>query len=173
MDVVVTEKLDGECTTLSCDAIHARSLNYKPHPSRNRMKALHSEMKTNIPNGWRVCGENMTAVHSIRYEDLPHFFMVFSIWDETGTCLSWDDTYDFAQMLGLHTVPVLYEGEFDEKKLRSMKVTGEGYVVRPSSLFSYQDFGRLVGKYVRENHVQTTSNWLHKEVEYNGIKSHD
>lgn len=62
--VLVTEKLDGECTTLYKDYSHARSLDSNHHPSRDWVKRFHSEIAHNIPEGWRVCGENVFAKHN-------------------------------------------------------------------------------------------------------------
>ena len=87
-EVVVTEKLDGENTTMYTDYIHARSLDSHHHPSRDWVKQLHGEIGYKIPVGWRVCGENMYARHSIVYYDLTTYFYGFSIWDETNTALS-------------------------------------------------------------------------------------
>jgi len=59
--VVVTEKLDGENTTLYRDYIHARSLDSRHHPSRAWVKALQASIGHEIPEGWRICGENLYA----------------------------------------------------------------------------------------------------------------
>ena len=168
--IVVTEKMDGENTTLYRHGLHARSLNFGHHPSRTRVKAFHRKVQFDIPEGWRVCGENLTAVHSLRYDSLPHFFLAFSIWNEWNWCLSWGETMDYAEMLGISLVPILYMGAWDERVLRDLHREGtEGYVVRPLDAFHYKDFRHVVGKYVRENHVQTDEHWMHKEVELNGF----
>ena len=70
-EVVVTEKMDGENTSMYGDYIHARSLNSRNHPSRNWVKNLHAGIAHEIPDGWRVCGENVYAEHSIHYRGLP------------------------------------------------------------------------------------------------------
>lgn len=62
-EVVVTEKLDGENTTLYADGLHARSLDSAHHPSRAWVKALQGRIGPAIPQGWRVCGENLYARH--------------------------------------------------------------------------------------------------------------
>jgi hypothetical protein len=115
----------------------------------------------------------MTAVHSIEYEDLPHFFLLFSIWNEKNECLSWDETVEYAKMLGIHTVPVLFDGIFDEVQLRNnMFVPGtEGFVVRLARAFRYEVFGRCVAKYVRADHVQSDEHWMHQEVRFNKWRS--
>jgi hypothetical protein len=56
-EVVVTEKLDGENTTLYRDGLHARSPDSAHHPSRAWVKALQGRIGPAIPPGWRVCGE--------------------------------------------------------------------------------------------------------------------
>jgi TatA/E family protein of Tat protein translocase len=102
-DVVVTAKMDGENTTLRRECLHARSLDWEPHPSRTMIKALHARVAADIPAGWRLCGENLQAVHSIRYTQLPDVFLLFSVWDERNRCLSWAETLDWALLLDLAT----------------------------------------------------------------------
>jgi hypothetical protein len=58
-EVVVTEKLDGEGTSCYHDCLHARSLDSKDHPSRHWMKSIHAQMRNDVPDGWRICGENV------------------------------------------------------------------------------------------------------------------
>ena len=173
--VVVTEKMDGENTTFYNGFVHARALDYVSHPSRGRVKALHSRIQQDIPEGWRVCGENLTAVHSIRYEELPSFFLVFSIWDQYNRCLSWNDTVEYAEMLGLRTVPVLYKGVFDETVIRALydvtdREKSEGYVVRIAESFPFRKFRDVVGKFVRSGHVQEThGHWYRRDIEFQKI----
>lgn len=172
-EIVVTEKMDGECTTMYRDYLHARGLDYAPHPSRDRVRALHGTIAHDIPDGWRICGENLYAVHSITYDGLPAHFLVFSIWDERNECLPWDETVLWAKLLGLHAVPVLHRGPWDKKAVQRMldgsaksQLGGdrEGYVVRLAGSFHYRTFRRSVAKYVRKNHVQTDDHWSHRSV---------
>lgn len=175
-EVVATVKMDGENFTLYSDYSHARSINSAHHPSRAWIKRLHAQVAHEIPKGWRVCGENMYAVHSIPYENLEDYFLVFSIWDEKNNALSWDETVEWAKLLGLSTVPVLYRGEWDEEVIRGLfdEEHGgdpmEGYVVRVARKFAYKEFPRVVGKFVRENHVQTDEHWMSAEVVANKLK---
>jgi hypothetical protein len=172
--VIVTEKMDGENTTLYRDHSHARSLDSRHHPSRDWLKGLHGSIAHEIPEGWRVCGENLYARHSIAYEGLPSYFMVFSVWDANNCCLDWDSTVEWADLLGLATVPILYDGAFDLEWLQALDGEldldrREGYVVRLASSFAYADFGASVAKWVRANHVQTDEHWMHQEVVPNGL----
>lgn len=173
-EVVVTEKLDGENTTLYADGLHARSLDSAHHPSRGWVKALQGRIGPRIPAGRRICGENMFARHSIPYEDLASHFYGFSVWDEE-LCLGWDRTVDFLRDLGIPTPAVLWRGVFDvraEKALRALKPDTErqeGYVVRPAESFPAAAFGRRVAKWVRPGHVTTDTHWMHAEVVENGL----
>lgn len=168
-EVVVTEKLDGENTTLYADGLHARSLDSAHHPSRGWVKALQGRIGPRIPTGWRICGENMFARHSIPYEDLASHFYGFSVWDG-DTCLDWDRTVAFLRDLGIPTPPVLWRGVFDaraERTLRALRLdTGhqEGYVVRPAGEHPAAAFGRRVAKWVRPGHVRTDTHWMHATV---------
>ena len=173
-EVVVTEKMDGENTTMYRDYMHARSLEEEHHDSRCWVKKIHGSICWAIPEGWRICGENVYALHSIPYTDLPSYFLVFSIWDENNTCLSWDDTVEYAAVLGLDTVPVLWRGMWDEEKVRSLAPTDtahhEGYTVRVADSFTYGSFRRSIAKWVRPHHVQTTHGWKTRTVVKNGLK---
>lgn len=173
-EVVVTEKLDGENTTLYADGLHARSLDSAHHPSRGWVKALQGRVGSRIPVGWRVCGENMFARHSIPYDRLDSFFYGFSVWDG-DRCLDWDRTTAFLRGLGIPVPPVLWRGVFDaraEKALRKTVLdTGrqEGYVVRPTAAFGADEFGRVVAKWVRPGHVTTDTHWMHAAVVPNAL----
>ncbi len=103
-ELVVTVKMDGEQTTIYSDGFcHARSLDSSPHESRNWVKALAARVGPELPDGWRICGENLWAQHSLAYNDLPSYFLMFSLWDGL-TCLSWQETEEWAALLGLHIV---------------------------------------------------------------------
>jgi hypothetical protein len=172
-EIVITEKVDGENTTLYNNYIHARSLDFESRYDRDRIKAFHAQIGYSIPENWRICGENLTATHAIKYEDLPHFFLVFSIW-ERDTCLGWDDTTLFAEVLGLKTVPVLGRGLFravkhEEIAERMNFEKQEGYVIRPADKFSMREFPYVVGKYVRAGHVADSHvHWTRRMIEWNG-----
>lgn len=165
--VVVTEKMDGENTTLYRDGLHARSLDSGHHPSRAWVKALHSRIAARIPEEWRVSGENLFARHSIPYEDLDGYFYGFSIWDGEQ-CLDWTSTVEFFQGVGIPTPRMLWSGVFDAKLIQQQVKLDlsrqEGYVVRPSEGFAYTEFAGRVAKWVRPSHVQTDTHWMHAEV---------
>jgi len=172
-EVVVTEKMDGENTTLYPDGLHARSLDSRYHPSRDWVKRFHAEIVHDIPNGWRICGENLYAQHSVRYENLPSYFLAISIWDEKNRCLSWQDSVGWFKELKLETPPILFDGVWDEAAIRSISVdekTSEGYVVRLAREFTFDDFSNAVAKWVRPSHVTSETHWMTSELVPNGLK---
>jgi len=173
-EVVVTEKMDGENTTLYREGLHARSVSSLDHPSRAWVKRLWGQVSSDIPEGWRVCGENLYAKHSIFYTTLPSYFMVFNIWTGNNTSLSWDTTVEWCALLDLQTVPVLWRGVWSEDIVRGLwepSESREGYVVRLASEFPYEDFGKSVAKWVRPNHVQTSAHWMTEKVVPNLLKT--
>lgn len=173
-EVVVTEKLDGENTNLYRDHIHARSMDSLNHPSREWVKRLHGEIAWQIPDDMKICGENVYGKHSIGYDELTSFFYVFGIceWDkdqEEYKFLSWEETEEWTNMLGLKLVPVLFKGcAIPWHSLHHTCWTGksafggeqEGYVVRIQDSFYESQFDQCVAKFVRKNHVQTDEFWM-------------
>lgn len=164
-EVVVTTKMDGENTTLYPDGyVHARSIDGASHETQSWVRSMWAKVAHDLPHGWRVCGENLYGLHSIAYNDLPSYLMIFSIWNERNECLSWDETVEWAELLGFPTVPVLYRGAFEYEtfdKLWAPQVqdTMEGYVVRTVEGFPYREFRNRVGKFVRPDHVTSDRHW--------------
>jgi hypothetical protein len=181
-EIVVTEKCDGENTTMTREYIHARSPDASDRSdtmrrSRSWVRQLHARISHEIPEGYRFCGENVYATHSIAYESLPGYFLLFAVFNERGEVLAWQDTKEWAQLLEIPTVPVLYQDVWDEGKVRecenrpSFGDVSEGYVVRLESSFQAGDFARSVAKFVRPNHVQTDQHWANSQLQVNKLNS--
>lgn len=167
--VIVTEKMDGENTTMYNNYIHARSVDGRHHSSRDWVKQFWSQISSDIPDGWRVCGENLYAKHSIHYNNLPTYFMGFSIWNDRNQCLPWDETLDWFALMNIMPVPVLFDGTFDELTIRTLwnaKDWGssEGYVLRDATGIDYSEFRFKVGKFVRKNHIQSVKHWMYGQA---------
>jgi hypothetical protein len=166
--VVVTKKYDGENTSMYRDACHARSLDSKNHPSRDFVKGIWGRLRYEIPEGMRICGENLYAKHSIHYTNLPGYFMVFAIYDKDNICLSWNDTADWAELLGLPLVSVLYSGPFAIKPVQSCwmpESPDEGYVMRTMDAFPWAEHHLHTAKFVKAGHVGATSpHWMSEEI---------
>jgi len=175
-EVVVTEKMDGENTSIYRNYIHARSIDGRHHPSRDWVKQLQAQLSIDIPNGWRLCGENLYARHSIAYENLKSYFYLFAIFNENNFCLSWDDTLEWADLLQVPTPRTLYRGPWSEAAVRSLtpnEEVCEGYVVRHSGSFHFDDFKKNCAKWVRPGHVQSDSHWMHQAIVKNKLENND
>lgn len=174
-EVVITQKMDGENSSLYNNYFHARSIDGRNHWSRSRVKNLQAIIGHDIPEGWRICGENLQAVHSLKYDDLESYFQVFSIWNDFNECLSWDETIIWCQLLNLTVVKEVYRGIWNEEEFRSLcssfdRIKNEGFVVRLTDSFSYFDFKKSVAKFVRKEHIGTTHNWKFTATEENELK---
>jgi len=171
---VITEKMDGENTTMMRDKIYARSLDSNNHPSRNYVKGIWGQIAYRIPKGFRICGENLYAKHSIHYKDLTSYFQVISVWDDNNICLPFGDTIVFCKWLNLEQCP--YLGKIERNELLNYTPdldwnNHEGFVVRNIKEFHYDDFQSNVAKWVRSNHVQTDEHWMNQQIIKNELKS--
>lgn len=174
-EVVLTIKMDGEQCTMTRNDVYARSVNSSNHPSRSFMKGLHANIKNDIPKELRICGENLYAKHSIFYENLDSYFLVFNIWNERNIALDWNETKEWCELLGLKTVKEVYRGKWDEKTIikkgnEIIQNGDEGYVVRLTSEIPYSHYRIKVGKVVRKNHIQTSSHWSNEKIIPNKLK---
>jgi len=169
-EVVVTTKMDGENASVYPDGfIHARSIDGNKHEWQDWLKRYVRTWCFDIPEGWRVCGENLYPRHSIAYHfsDEKDFFQVFGIYNEKNECIAWDEVEQWCEMLGVRHVHVLFRGAYDKDQIiaafNDFKIKSkddvEGFVIRNAGSFAFDDFARNVGKYVRANHVQTDEHW--------------
>lgn len=166
--LVVSEKMDGGNLTMTSKEFHGRSLSSSSNPWDTPAKALWASVRYDIPEGWRITGESMHARRSVSYEGLASPFLVFGVWDEKNNLLSWDGIIEWATLLGLHTVPLLYRGTDWNEAISAWGKTlndeiSEGYVVRHDAPIAYDEFGTRVAKYVRANHVRTASSWRNRD----------
>ncbi|MDP2696099.1 MAG: RNA ligase family protein [bacterium] len=171
-NVIVTEKLDGENTSIYSDGtVHARSIASLHHQSRSYVKSLAGDLGPQLPSGWRLLGENMYAKHSIAYDRLPDYFIIFGIVNELNIALSWHEVKEYSVLLGLPHVTELYNGSWDREKIISLYpfnssfgLEAEGYVIRDDGSWPMVEFGAHVAKYVRANHVQTNKHWKNQKI---------
>lgn len=176
-EVVALVKMDGENTNMyhGDNEFHARSLDSPYNWTRTIVKQVHNVIHHDIPEGWRLCLENCYAEHSIRYPDnyLEGYLYLLSVWNDKNQCLSYDETKTYAELFDLPMPKELYRGPFDMEAFKKLSKTldtniEEGFVVRVTRSFDYDEFSQVVTKYVRSGHVQTDQHWL-KNAKPNGI----
>lgn len=184
--IVITEKMDGSNTSLETDGCFARTHSGPPtHPSFDGLKALHAQIRYDIPKDFQLFGEWCYAKHSIEYSELPDYFLLFGIREllhDEHYWYSWEDVENFALLFNLETVPVLFKGMVSsEKELKQLiesfmnqpSACGgirEGVVARVESSFDDNAFSHCVLKCVRANHVQTSDHWKDQEIIKNKLK---
>lgn len=179
VEIVVTEKCDGSNLTYTRTNVFSRSHSGPPsHPSFDLAKATHARVGHQLSGGISLFCEYCYAVHSIAYEALPDYSLVFGVRDdERGVWWDWDMTTAQAHDVGLPTVSELFRGMVgsawelealtSELAARTSAFGGlrEGVVVRLAAEFTDADFPRSLGKWVRKGHVQTDDHWLHQAVQ--------
>jgi hypothetical protein len=169
--IVITEKLDGENNSFTSKGVYARShTDFTISPWSSKVRELHSTIKHSISEELYIFGESMSAIHSIEYSNLDsHFYIFGSRYKEVWS--SWKEVQEFAFLLDLPIVPVLFEGIVNsEKELQkiieelvsnksSFGGIREGIVCRVQREFKDDEFETCVAKFVRANHVTTNKHW--------------
>tara|TARA_R110000772_G_scaffold2410_1_gene8370 strand:- start:70312 stop:70953 length:642 start_codon:yes stop_codon:yes gene_type:complete len=169
--VVITEKLDGENTGITQGGVYARShATYTTNAWAQWVRQLQSRIGYQIPEDLFLFGENMEGIHSIEYSNLKSFFYLFGV-KENETFLEWREVEDYAYLLDLELVPILFKGTFNSEEELNNKVDEltqgrsqlggnlEGIVCRVQSAFLSSKFQDNCIKWVRKGHVQTDSHW--------------
>lgn len=172
-EVVITEKMDGENTTIHSGGCHPRSLDARYHPSRDWMKAFAAGISPALAEGERIVGEYLFARHAIAYSALPSYFLGFA-WILDGVIQPWEETLARFGDLGIVSVPALYRGPPSapviQETISALDLeTQEGFVIRTAREFAEKDMQTLLAKYVRADHVQTEVHWMNAETVKNGL----
>jgi hypothetical protein len=167
-DLVITEKMDGENTTIHKTGSQARSPDSRHHPSRDWLKAFASGISPYLTEDERIVGENLYARHSIAYDALPSFFLGFA-WIIGDEVQAWDQTLARFDELGIQPVPTLYRGPYRQGLFDDLAKTldlgrQEGFVARVAGAFAEAAMPDRVGKYVRAGHVQSEVHWMQAEL---------
>lgn len=179
--VIHTEKLDGENNCLSQYGVFARSHAAPTVSPWTRAIRERWELIKRDLGDYELFGENLYAVHSIRYTDLPEHFYIFGV-REHDRWLSWEETVFIASCFDFPTVPVLktvtdlsdrntFENDllqlvqqpsaFGSVDVLSGNVCSmEGVVTRNVGEYPLADFAENVFKYVRKGHVKTDEHWI-------------
>lgn len=170
-EIIITEKLDGSNSCITKNSAYGRS---HAIPTENawdvKLRELQSNIGSYLDDDVYLFGENMEGIHSIEYTNLKSYFYLFGVRDN-NIWITWDQVEEYAYLLDLKTVPVLFKGvvgtEKELKEIIDSLVTNpselggerEGIVIRTTGLFHNDDFKGNVVKWVRKDHVQTDEHW--------------
>lgn len=166
--IVILEKMDGGNWCMTREACYARSHSGTTrNPIFDPAKALWAQKQIEIDNDLSVFGEWLYYTHSIHYNALPSFFLLFAArWDLTDVWASWEDVEIYSELLQLPTVPVLWKGKVEnERELQRLVETfaaepsrcgneREGVVVRLADEVTSDAWQESIAKWVRPSHIQ-------------------
>lgn len=197
--LVATEKMDGSNAMLVKDTeepVRSRRGRKAQHDSFDMLfqEYWNKNVYEQLPENLQVFGEWIYEKHSIHYgcdgccdernQGPPlenGYFQVFGVFDtDWNLWLSWNETKKWAEKLGFKTTNILFENKtfknetelYDEMASIADELTPEreGFVIRSIYPFHYGQFGSNLGKFVRENHVQTDVHWKHQDQPRNELK---
>jgi hypothetical protein len=181
----VTVKMDGSNMFMDTEKVAARNGQDAVHKSFDMAKALHANIRKDIPENVQVFCEWLYAKHSIHYSGdmaVPDFCLVIGAYNRVNQLwYGFSDTYDLAQSLDLQMVPVIrldfraktaggITARVTEYGENAVKQGHEGVVIRSMYPCMYSQFQENIGKYVRRNHVQTDTHWMHQTMVRNEVK---
>lgn len=175
-EVIITEKMDGEGIHFTHYDVFARSDGAPTRSDWSRnlwdKNGILWEIKNKIGETEQVFGENLYGEHSIHYNKLTNYFLVFGACDiERNIFYSWDDVKTVAECLNLNIVPELWKGTLKneeelvnliDKFMHEPSTYGdekEGIVMRVIEEFPINEFSHCVCKWVRPGHVTTGEHW--------------
>lgn len=186
-DVIVEEKLDGANIGISCHAngeLRAQNRGqYLDLPTSGQFSRLHDWIYTHTTEIQKVLtpdlilfGEWCSARHSITYDKLPDWFLLFDVYDKSA-CTFWSVTRRNAlgHAAGLKVVPTLFTGTASIESLTAL-IEGakslfgpsarEGVVVRRD----VGDWNEARAKLVSSEFTQSiTAHWRNRHLQWNRL----
>lgn len=190
-DVVVEEKLDGANLGFSLSTegelrvqnrgqyLHAPNVGQfarLPDWLALHEDKLRSDLALHTRSNLLLFGEWCAARHSLDYDHLPDWFLLFDVYDRT-LCRFWNVSRRnaLAETLGLSTVPQLLRGKCTLQQLKDILSCQhskfrqgmlEGLVIRRESIEWCEERAKLV----RPDFTQTIAeHWSRRRIEWNRL----
>ncbi|MEK7482872.1 MAG: RNA ligase family protein [Planctomycetota bacterium] len=193
--IILEEKLDGTNVGISGTyrshqlelflQCRGHEITAGMHPQFDLFKSWAQARKTDLldilGDRYVLYGEWVYAVHTKRYNALPHYFHEFDIWDRHQQLfIDTPSRHEITQLLGLISVPVLYAGKVDGVELLQS-------FIGKKSLYGDEPIEGLYGKieeggvtlgrfkFIDPQFTQTIldseeKHWLHRKMEIHGLK---
>lgn len=187
--VLVEEKLDGANLGISIGSdgqILAQNRGqYLLEPFSGQFSRLNSwfalhqwALRDHLSPSWILFGEWCAAKHSLDYNSLPDWFLVFDVYDrQQQQFFSSERRNQLASDLGLSCVPALLEGKTSLNELKHLLATSqsryragpaEGLIIRRQN----EDWCKQRAKLVRADFTQSiTEHWSSKTIEWNTLQT--
>jgi hypothetical protein len=187
--IVIEEKLDGSNSGISFDADRTLILQSRGHVLTGGLR----ELQFNLLKRWAnhhvaalreilgrryvMYGEWLYARHTIAYNQLPHYFLEFDIFDrESGEYLSTDRRASLISGGPVLSVPVLKTGSIGRIDSYIGRSRFSSTDVMEGLYLKQEEAGRVIGryKYVRPDFLQTVadsdSHWTDRSIEPNLLR---
>lgn len=118
-------------------------------------------------NNITIYGELLYAVHTIVYDSLPDYVLVFDV-RVNGDWLDYDERKEFCEKYNLHMVPLIARGSFTKNQLLDLipEKSAFGPSVEGIVVKRYARNGYFKGKIVRSEFIKTVEESDHW-TEYN------
>lgn len=183
--LVLEEKMDGANTGIVRFAETFRLqkrgslVDRSEHEQFNRFKAWSNENYNkimSIPPGYVVYGEFLYAQHTIFYDSLPDWFLVFEIFSiKKNAYLDYYARNEMCENCGLFQVPVIDIGYFTKedliKKIPKVSAHGqraEGMVIKKYSKKNYMRAKLVWPDFAKE--VDESDHWMYKNIRLNKLR---
>ncbi len=126
-----------------------------------------------LPDNIVVYGELLRCVHTVYYDKLSDWWLVFDIYDlKQKNYLEWEEVVKICKTAGLHTVPLIYKGKLKKDDLLKYVPTvskfgdiAEGIVVK-----NYEQ--QVRGKFVKPEFIKAIDNdtfWRNRKIKLNKV----
>ncbi len=126
-----------------------------------------------LPNNTVTYGELMRCVHTIKYNKLPDWFLVFDIYDlKKKRYLDWVKVTKICDDIGLSTVPFICEGVVKKEHLDRYMPTASSYGKVAEGIVVKNYDKQVMGKYVKPEFVKAVEDsefWRNKKIELNEV----
>lgn len=128
-----------------------------------------------VPIGYIIYGELMYAIHTVYYDELPDYFLVFDVWHE-GRFLNYEERNDFCQKYKFHQVPLITKDFYNVDDLFDLipnkseygNEPAEGIVIKRYSKKNYTRAKLVREEFVKK--VNDSDHWIHKKLKKNLLK---
>lgn len=131
------------------------------------------EQIMSLPVGTLLYGELLYAVHTIYYDKLPDFFLVFDV-KRDGDWLDYDERKQLCDDHGFHMVPFVNRGTFSKMDVQGMvpKESAYGPEAEGIVIKRYAKHGYFRGKIVKPGfmkQLEESDHWMTHNVRRNKL----
>lgn len=133
------------------------------------------ELLMNLPVNHIIYAELLYAVHTVFYDKLPSYVLVFDVWDG-NSYLNYDKRKDFCDMYNLHMVPLVTRGSFSKNDISKLipEKSMYGDFVEGIVLKRYRKNEYLKAKVVNPDFIKivnASEHWSHYNIRKNIVCS--